>query len=129
MTDQNISPFVCGAWRPLLVLPESLAETLAPSQLRQILLHELAHVRRNDLIWGWAPTLVRIVFVFHPVVHWVVYRLRLERELACDQLAITYSENNPGDYANTLVHVVDHVAYRESLAPVLRWSGTAQAAD
>ena len=39
-------------------------------------------------------------------MHWIDYRLRLERELACDQIAMSYSGRQPQDYAATLVHVV-----------------------
>ena len=55
VTDLDVSPFVCGLWRQTLVLPCDLLAALDPSQLRQVLLHELAHVRRGDLLWGWLP--------------------------------------------------------------------------
>lgn len=118
-TDQNISPFVCGAWRPVLMLPEALAESLNPLQLQQVLLHELAHIRRHDLVWGWIPELVRVVWFFHPVVHWVGYRLRLERELACDQLAMALSGKDAAGYADTLVHVASHASQPTLPGPIL----------
>lgn len=106
LTSENVSPFVCGTLRPTLVLPSMIASSLPPEQLRQVLLHELAHVRRRDLLWGWIPQIVRTLWFTHPVVHWAVYRLRLERELACDQLAMTLSGRTAADYAQTLVDVV-----------------------
>lgn len=106
LTGEMISPFVCGTIRSTLVLPAELAAALPADQLRQVVLHELAHVRRHDLLWGWIPQLARMLWFAHPVVHWVVYHLRLERELACDQLAMTLSGKNAADYAQTLVDVV-----------------------
>jgi beta-lactamase regulating signal transducer with metallopeptidase domain len=106
MTGENISPFVCGMFRPTLVLSEALGSSLSETQLRQVLLHELAHIRRRDLLWGWIPQAARMLWFFHPAVHWAVYRLRLERELACDQLAMTHSGRTAADYAQTLVEVV-----------------------
>ncbi len=102
--------FVCGPWRPTLVLPGPLVSTLGPAERRQVILHELAHVKRRDLLWGWTAEVARTVYFFHPLVWWVGYRLRLERELACDQLAMAHSGHPPADYAQTLVQVVRHAS-------------------
>jgi beta-lactamase regulating signal transducer with metallopeptidase domain len=106
LTEVDCSPFVCGIRRAVLVLPRGLRATLSASELNHVLLHELAHVRRLDLVWGWIGELARMVYFFHPVVHWIAYRLRLERELACDQLAMATSGQGAAEYAATLVRVV-----------------------
>jgi beta-lactamase regulating signal transducer with metallopeptidase domain len=102
--------FVCGLWRPRLVLPSRLMASLDQMARRQVLLHELAHVKRHDLLWGWPVEIARIVYFFHPLVYWVAYQLRLERELCCDQLAMARSGHPPADYAQTLVQVVSHAS-------------------
>ena len=51
-----------------------------------------------------------MLYFFHPIAHWVSYRIRLERELACDQLAMAVSGKNAADYADTLVRVVSHTS-------------------
>jgi Zn-dependent protease with chaperone function len=106
----NCPLFVCGLWRPKIVLPIALMSSLGTAQQRQVLLHELAHVKRHDLLWGWTAEFARIVYFFHPLAWWVSHQLRLERELACDQLAMAYSGHPPSDYAQTLVHVVSHTS-------------------
>lgn len=110
MTSADCSPFVCRALRPTLVLPRDLLATLATVELAQVLAHELAHVKRRDLVWGWTVELARVFYFFHPVAHWVGYRVRLERELACDQLAMAASGRGPADYADTLVRVVSAIS-------------------
>ncbi len=102
--------FVCGLWRPRLVLPRSLPTTLHPEEMEQVILHELAHVRRGDLYWGWTIELARIVYFFHPVIYWVAYCLHLERELACDQVAMAVSGHAAGEYAQTLIRVASHAS-------------------
>jgi beta-lactamase regulating signal transducer with metallopeptidase domain len=102
--------FVCGLWRPRLVLPRRLMASLSSAERRQVILHELAHLKRRDLLWGWPVEIARIVYFFHPLVYWVAHQLRLERELACDQLAMAHSGHPPADYAQTLVRVVGHAS-------------------
>ena len=84
--------------------------SLGAAERRQVILHELAHVKRRDLPWGWPVEIARIVYFFHPLVYWVAHQLRLERELACDQLAMARSGHTAADYAQTLVQVVSHVS-------------------
>ena len=106
--------FVCGLWRPKLMLPRTLPGTLSAADMDQVVLHELAHLRRGDLYWGWTIELARTIYFFHPLVYWVGYCLHLERELACDQVAMSVSGHDAGDYAQTLVRVVSH-----ALAPAM----------
>jgi beta-lactamase regulating signal transducer with metallopeptidase domain len=106
LTDVDCSPFACGIRQAVLVLPKGLTATLSSTELNHVLLHELAHIRRLDLVWGWIGVLARMLYFFHPVVHWIAYRVRLERELACDQLAMTTSGQGAAEYAATLVRVV-----------------------
>lgn len=108
--DGECPLFVCGLWRPRLVLPSRLMASLGPAERRQVLLHELAHIKRHDLPWGWPIEIARIVYFFHPLVYWVAYQLRLERELACDQLAMARSGHTAADYAQTLVQVVSYAS-------------------
>jgi beta-lactamase regulating signal transducer with metallopeptidase domain len=114
-TDADCSFFACGAWRPVLVLPKSLLATLDGDRLRQVLLHELAHVKRFDLILGWPVEIARRLYFFHPLVHWLAYRIRLERELACDQVAMAASGRSPSDYVQTLIHVVTQASQPPAL--------------
>lgn len=113
--DLDISPFVCGLWRPSLIVPRELLSSFTVDQLDLVLLHELAHVRRRDLIWGWIPEIGRILFFFHPVVHFLCYQIRFERELACDQLAMLKSGRDAASYADTLVRVVGQFSGPDSL--------------
>lgn len=127
-TKADSSFFACGAWRPVLVLPEGLLATLGGDRLRQVLLHELAHVKRLDLILGWPVEIARRL-LFHPMVHWLAYRIRLERELACDQMAMAASGRSPGEYIETLLHVVTQASQPEALKAVAVSAGADGNAD
>ena len=110
VTDADVSPFVCRIWRPILVLPTAIAAETAAPHLHQIVLHELAHVRRRDLAWSLVMHAVRTVYWFHPLAHWIAFREALERELACDQLVLTLSGVTVADYARTLIDAASRVA-------------------
>src|SRR5262249_17738290 len=81
-------PSVVGWLRPVVLLPSATLLGLTPEQLEAVLAHELAHVRRHDYLVNLAQSLVETVLFYHPAVWWVSSRIRHERELCCDDLAV-----------------------------------------
>jgi len=108
VTDRLTSPAVVGVLVPTLILPLSLVTTLTPEQIRFILLHELAHIRRGDYFANLFQLFVETLLFFNPAVWWISHQVRREREACCDALAIKLS-GAPADYARTLVHVAETV--------------------
>jgi len=82
------APCVSGWRRPAVLLPPGLAQTLTPEELRLTLAHEMAHVKRGDLLLALMPALARALFFFHPLVWWASAEWGAAREEACDALAI-----------------------------------------
>jgi hypothetical protein len=71
-----------------------------------MLAHELAHLRRRDLLWLWLFTLGETLFFFHPLV-WLARReWTLATEVACDEMAIRLTRQTPRDYGEMLVDIV-----------------------
>jgi bla regulator protein blaR1 len=97
-----IEPGIFGIVRPVLLLPEGIAERLTPAQRRAILAHELCHVRRRDNLWAAAHMLVEALFWFHPAVWWIGARLVEERERACDEEVVA-SGGEPEAYAEGIL--------------------------
>jgi hypothetical protein len=81
-------PVAAGLWRPAILLPSALVAELSPPELDQILLHELAHVRRRDDWTNLAVRLIEALCFFHPAVWWIGRRLSVEREIACDDIVV-----------------------------------------
>lgn len=71
LTDGSIEPGVLGVFRPVLLLPTSIAERLNPAQLQAVVAHELVHVRRRDNLWADLHAFVQAIFWFHPLVWWM----------------------------------------------------------
>lgn len=94
-------PVTFGVSSARVLLPSS-AEEWEDERLQLVLLHELAHVRRRDLLAQSVGLLVCALYWFHPLVWLVGRRLDLERERACDDLVLG-CEGNAVVYARQLV--------------------------
>jgi beta-lactamase regulating signal transducer with metallopeptidase domain len=99
------SPFVAGVRRPVLVLPRSLLESTTPAAREPLVLHELAHVRRGDLVVRLLQNVARLLFYFWPPVWWVCRSIERSTELACDEWALTVSSVDPRAYAASLLEI------------------------
>ncbi|HXE63884.1 MAG TPA: M56 family metallopeptidase, partial [Bryobacteraceae bacterium] len=83
--QRRMEPGVFGIFRPVLILPAGITESLTPAQLDAVLAHELCHVRRRDNLTAAIHMMVEVIFWFHPLVWWLRARLVEERERACDE--------------------------------------------
>jgi HEAT repeat protein len=100
-------PFACGLFTPTIVLPAE-CDSWSLDRRRAVLLHELAHVRRHDLIGHTLGRLACAVYWFHPLVWTAAKRLRSESERACDDLALACGAR-AADYAEHLLDIVTSV--------------------
>jgi beta-lactamase regulating signal transducer with metallopeptidase domain/HEAT repeat protein len=100
-------PFACGVFNATIVLPAE-CDSWSLDRRRAVLLHELAHVRRHDLVGHTLGRLACAVYWFHPLVWTAAKRLRSESERACDDLALACGARAT-DYAEHLLDIVTSV--------------------
>ena len=81
-------PVVAGWWRPVILVPAGLLSGLPPEQVEALLLHELAHVRRHDVLVGRLQAVVETLLFFHPATWWISQQVRQSREACCDDRAV-----------------------------------------
>jgi beta-lactamase regulating signal transducer with metallopeptidase domain len=105
--DKTI-PLVWGLLHCRLLLPEA-ARQWSAEQLRSVLLHELAHVKRHDMLVQLLAQLACALHWFNPLVWFAAWRLGVERERACDDLVLA-SGVRPSAYAFHLLDVVTGLA-------------------
>ncbi len=105
-TEGDGSPMLIGILRPAIVIPDETLRGLSPPELAVVLGHELAHIRRGDLLWNLAAAVVRAVFFFNPLVWLSQRRLNLAQEVAADELAILQQNHDPVSYGKLLVSVI-----------------------
>ncbi len=82
-------PIMVGWLKPVIVLPTSVISGFTPDQVEALIVHELAHIRRNDYLVNLLQAAVETILFYHPAVWWVSRRIRTEREHCCDDVAIT----------------------------------------
>jgi beta-lactamase regulating signal transducer with metallopeptidase domain len=87
LVDDLPSPVTAGWWRPVVLLPASLASGMPVELLEALLAHEMAHIRRHDYLINLLQSAIEIVLFYHPTVWWLSGRIRLEREQIADDLA------------------------------------------
>ncbi len=81
-------PLVLGVFSPMILLPAAAATGLTQDQLRALITHELAHIRRYDLLVNLVQRLVESMLFFHPAVWYISRRISSEREQACDEMVL-----------------------------------------
>mgnify|MGYP001316474533 CR=1 FL=1 len=99
------SPTTTGCWRPMVLLPDALANDLSEPSLAWVLRHELIHIRRWDYVWNRLAAAVCAVLFFHPLVWLAWKRMQQERELACDEAVVRLDRGGRPDYADCLMQM------------------------
>jgi beta-lactamase regulating signal transducer with metallopeptidase domain/biotin carboxyl carrier protein len=95
-------PLAFGLLRPIVLMPISMLSQCPIELVEAIVAHELAHIRRYDLWVNLLQRVIETVLFYHPAVWWVSGRMRLERELCCDDLAVCATGRRAA-YAEALV--------------------------
>jgi TonB family protein len=103
ISDRIDSPLVLGHFRPALLLPAN--STLDSEELEMAVAHELEHLRRADLWWGFIPVLARHCFFFHPLVHLAVREYGIAREAACDAAVVAAEDRCRRHYGELLLRL------------------------
>jgi beta-lactamase regulating signal transducer with metallopeptidase domain len=97
-------PTVMGWLRPVILLPPAALLGMPADQLELVLAHELAHILRHDFAINLIQSCVEVLLFYHPAVWWVSAKIRQERELCCDDLAVR-TTGDALDYAAALTRL------------------------
>jgi beta-lactamase regulating signal transducer with metallopeptidase domain len=123
-SQAHLVPLTFGLRRPSIVVPAD-ADAWADDRRRAVLLHELAHVARHDCLTQTLACCARAIYWFNPVAWWLARRLRIERELACDDRVIA-AGTEPRDYAGHLLEIAYAFGGRRSPTLAVGMAGGGQ---
>lgn len=99
-----LCPITIGVWQPAILIPATFWLGDSAADLRAVLLHEMAHIRRLDFSKNILYEIVLVPVSFHPTAIVVKRAIDETREIACDELA-TRQIIRPAEYAKSLVNI------------------------
>jgi len=108
VADGLLSPAVVGISWPTVLLPVSLATNIPVEQLRAVLAHEMAHIRRYDYLVNLVQMFIEALLFFNPAVWWISRQVRTEREACCDLLAEGALDGSV-DYPDVLADIAERL--------------------
>ena len=98
------APLMVGVFRPALILPDS---KIGESELRYIVMHELTHFKRRDLLYKWFAMIVNAIHWFNPLVYLLIRRINEDCEISCDvTVTKNFSEEEKKEYMRTIVNLM-----------------------
>ncbi len=110
------SPAVWGIIRPTLILPVDFASQLSPRSLRWALMHELAHLRRYDLLLHAIQRVLLMLQFWNPVAWIASYFVSQYRERACDDMALAWTDGDAVSAGEAFMYVVKMATDQRTLA-------------
>ena len=87
------NPMTMGFLKPIVLVPLGFLTQLPQDQVEAILLHEIAHIRRFDYVFNLLQIAIKSVFFFNPAIYFISRLIDIEREQACDDLAVAQGRN------------------------------------
>lgn len=107
-------PVTFGFLKPSILVPLGMLTNLPADQVEAVLLHELAHIRRNDYLANLLLHIAEAVFFFNPGLRWIAALIREEREACCDDMVLNTADHN--SYFDALVAFGENAFVRQSYA-------------
>jgi beta-lactamase regulating signal transducer with metallopeptidase domain len=96
------SPMTIGFLKYIILIPLATINNLSTEQVESILLHELAHIKRNDYLLNLMITVVEMLFFFNPFCRLFINVIKKERENSCDDLVLQF-KYDPHVYVTALL--------------------------
>ncbi|MGD0413344.1 MAG: M56 family metallopeptidase [Verrucomicrobiota bacterium] len=110
------SPAVCGLIGPVIIVPDSVMAALDESGLRFVLLHELAHCKRGDLLVGHAQIVLQVFYWYNPLLWLANARIRRVREEAVDEMVQVGAGSEAANYPAAMLQVAKLAVRRPILS-------------
>jgi hypothetical protein len=106
VSSNALIPYTKGFLSKIIVFPLAYINQLTTAEFEAILLHEIAHIKRNDIFWNWFLQLAKIVHSLNPFAQLLIEQSIAQREFACDDWVVQQSFSNK-IYAQTLFKIAN----------------------
>ncbi|WP_411272933.1 M56 family metallopeptidase [Daejeonella sp.] len=115
IANDTLIPCTIGFIKPIILFPIAIINSLNPAEVEAILLHELAHIKRNDYLFNIIQRIMEMVLFFNPAIWFIGKEIRNEREYCCDDLVIQ-NTSNPMIYAKALLQIAENKTHDLNLS-------------
>lgn len=106
--ERLMVPVAAGIFFPTILLPASLASGLTANEIKTVLLHELSHIKRGDLLVNLLQRFAESILFFHPAVWYVSQKVTVVREHCCDDEVLRRCTRE--DYASAMIRMAERFA-------------------
>ncbi len=100
LSEDINSPVIAGIVKPVILIPDGFTEKLSDRQLREVLIHEFAHIARRDALSNFIQKIILAIFWFHPLIHYMDGEISQAREEVCDNYVL--QQESALQYGETL---------------------------
>ncbi|MFC1509711.1 M56 family metallopeptidase, partial [Candidatus Omnitrophota bacterium] len=106
-THNTKMPAYFGLFRPRIVFSRTIVDDWPAGEYEPVLLHELFHVKRRDLLVNWLQVIIQALYFFHPLVWLANRRIRTLREQVCDDQVLSYMQGGRARYAQSMLRIME----------------------
>lgn len=114
---KTVVPLAFGIIKPIILLPLGIMNGMSQTQIEAIIIHELAHLRRNDYLVNLIQCFAESIFFYHPAIWWISSIIRDERENCCDDMTVQITGNKV-EYSKALynLQLITNISNKPALA-------------
>ncbi|MBS5939737.1 M56 family metallopeptidase [Clostridium sp.] len=107
VTNEINSPSLCGVIKPKILIPLKVVSFVNEKEMKYIIMHELCHYKRKDILVTWLTSIVKAIHWFNPIIYLGFNIMRSDCEAACDEMVLTkLGKEENLNYGNTIINVL-----------------------
>lgn len=107
VTNEINSPSLCGIIKPKILIPLNVIGSVNEKEMKYIILHELCHYKRKDILVTWLTSIIKAIHWFNPIIYLGFNIMRSDCEAACDEMVLTKIDDKENlSYGNTIISVL-----------------------
>lgn len=116
ITNEINSPSLCGIINPKILIPLNMVNNLDNEEMRYIILHELCHYKRKDVVISWLGYIAKTIHWFNPIIYIGLNTMTYDCEAACDEMVLSKLSNEENvKYGNTILNVLHLINIRSTV--------------
>ena len=110
VNDDIRTPALCRLINPTILFPNAMLD-LEDDEIKYILLHELSHYKRKDILVNYLLVLFQCVHWFNLFIWFFFKKIREDMELATDEMVVSkLNEDEYKNYARTIITIIERVS-------------------